>query len=115
MGIENKIITITAGTPQQLSTTDIFVSRISMQMGAGAAGAFGEWITVPVGVTPAAHGGTAGQLSRQLPAATSATVPGVGWEERMDYQDGLGINLREIWVDGQHTGDTVLISFNRRN
>lgn len=108
----NQLITITAGTPIQLSKIPLIASRIFIQMAVGGAGN-GQVITVPVGVTPAAHGGTAGQLTAQL-AAASATAPGGGYSDAAYPHDGGGINLQQMWLDGDTNGDTVIVSYDQR-
>ena len=108
-GRKNFTKTITSGTPIQVSTTPLTVDRYIIQMAIGGTG-YGLICIVPVGTTPAASCGTAGQLSGQL-APASTTAPGGSWSDSVATPGG-SINLQTVWIDGSHSGDVVTISAN---
>jgi hypothetical protein len=110
----NLKITITSGTPIQLSAIHLYASEILIQAAAGGTGLIQVCAGIPVGTTPAANCGTAGQLSAQLAPATS-TAPGGSYSDQVTSKSGTGIDLETIYVDGSHSGDVVLVSFLQQN
>lgn len=111
----NQKLTIVAGTPIQLSAFHFYVTEIFIQGAASASGGIIEICAgIPLGTTPAAHCGTAGQLTAQLAAATS-TAPGGSYSDSVNGKQGSGIDLANIWVDGQHSGDVVTVSYLQQN
>ncbi len=111
----NQILTIASGTPIHLSAFHFYVSRILIQAAESASGGIIQICTgIPIETTPAANCGTAGQLGGQLAAATS-TAPGGSYSDTSDNHQGKGIDLATIWIDGAHTGDTVIVSYVQQN
>ncbi len=115
----NGIITITSGTPIALttvlpasSTAPFNANRIIIQALHGGTGLIQVCI-VPVGTTPAANCSTAGQLGGEICPATS-TAPGCNYTDVAYPDAGAPLEMRQYWVDGSHSGDTVLVSLDRR-
>ncbi len=115
----NLLLTVTAGTPQQISSllnfntklkhgAPCFASRVFIQMVIGGTGVGYVMDGIPEGTTPAYN--TAGDLTAELAAATS-TAPGGSYSDFTNgNNDGPGIDLAALWVDGSHTGDTIIVS-----
>jgi hypothetical protein len=110
----NQLITITSGTPIQLSKFHLYASEILIQMATGGTGLGYVCAGIPLGTTPAASCGTAGQLSAQLSPASS-TAPGGYYADQASAKGGPGIDLATIWIDGSHTGDTVIVTYLQQN
>ncbi len=111
----NITITITAGTPVQISAQPKIANRIFVQMVTGGTGRGYVMDGIPVGVTPDPT--VSGQLTAELAPAT-ATAPGG------TYTDGGpgttaatngGIDLQRFWVGGSNTGDKIIVSYDERN
>lgn len=121
MARQNLKVTITAGTPVNVGLlvdptgAPVFVDRLFIQMAIGGTGVgyVMDLDAYPPGTVPAAAGATAGQLTAQLTPA-SAALPGGTYGDTSSPRDGTGIDLSTLWLDGSHTGDTVIVSFNRR-
>ncbi len=100
-------IVVASGTPVQLATTQTIVREVFIQMAVSASGGVGYVMAgIPNGVTPSSS--TASQLTAQLCAATS-TTPGCAYSD----SNPLGIDVSQIWVDGGHTGDVIICSWDR--
>ncbi len=100
------ILTVTAGTPIQLATQTVMVRRIFIQMQAASSGGLGYvMVGVPVGTTPVANTTPTAQL-----AAASSTSPGGSYSDGSSTAN-YDIDLQKIWIDGAHTGDTILVSY----
>ncbi len=107
---EGQIVTIAAGTPVRISTQAINISRRAIQaVPSSSGGLVYVFLGVRSGVTPAYGTNPAFVL---CPA--TATLEGCGLEDRID-EKLEPIVLNQIWVDGAHTGDKVLVSYNRIN
>lgn len=107
----NKAITVVAGTPIQISTLKVYASRVFIQMKTGGTGngqVMDGQVTQPTG-----HGATAGQLTAEI-AAASASAPGGSYADRAYEKDGTGIDLSQLWVDGDHSGDIMTVSYDQR-
>lgn len=129
----NKTLTITASTPINIVTgltaaggmtlygrlAPVWVRSLFIQMLAGGTG-YGVVMDGIYGVQadgvspriPSALGATSGDLTAQLPPAQSATQPGGTYGDvyALDNQQG-GIDASKIWLDGSHTADTVVVSY----
>lgn len=106
------LITVTAGTPIQVTTKHVVISSLMIQPLVGAnAQLIYVCGGVQTGTTPtAACAATANgsyELAAQLSAATT-TVPGPVYSF---YVPTPGSDLSTYWIDGLHSGDTVLVSF----
>lgn len=110
----NQIITISAGTPVHLSSTHLYVTDVTFQMATAASGGIGYVCVVPFATTPAGACATAGQLAVELQAGT-ATVPGTPFTMTASQKQGPGIDLGTVWVDGSHTADSMIVSYNQQN
>lgn len=110
----NKSITVTAGTPIQVSSTKILAAEVFIQMATGGTGVGYICAGIPSGTTPSASCGGAGQLTAQL-APASATAPGGSYSDSISLTVGAGIDISTIWVDGGHSGDVILVSFLQQN
>lgn len=95
----NRKITLTPGTPIQLSSVTWTCDRIFIQMAAGGTGLGYVMLGVPYGTTPASTNGAV-----QLAPATSTAPGGAFWDS------GPNIDLRKIWVDGTQA-DTMFITY----
>jgi hypothetical protein len=104
----NRSITVVAGTPVQLSTTSITVRAVFIQMAIGGTAAGYVMAGIPSGTTPSKA--TAAHVTAQL-APASATAPGSSYS---DVNEG-GIDLSLIWVDGDNSGDKIIVSYDRKN
>lgn len=100
----NRTITITAGTPIQISTTARLARAIFIQMAIGGSGYGAVMAGITNGRTPSKTAST--DLTAQLAPAT-ATIPGSSYSDA----NPLGIDISTIWVDGSNSGDTVIVSF----
>ena len=103
----NKTLTITAGTPIQLSATQVFAREIFIQMQSGGSG-IGYVMDMngyPAGTTPS-HS-TSGNLTAQLSNATS-TNPGGAYSDNCAARC---IDISKVWIDGSNNGDTVTVSW----
>lgn len=109
-GRKNYLITVTSGTPIQVSSVPVTIDRGLIQMDIAASGGYGSICIVPVGTTPAAQCATMGQLGARLAPGT-ATAPGGSYSDFVAASGG-SINLQTIWIDGSHTGDPVIVSVN---
>ncbi len=116
----NLLLTITAGTPIRLSdsatdgtqkTQPLYVNELIIQMASGGSGLGYVMAGVKPGTTP--NKATAGTVSAQLTAAT-AGAPGGTYSDAADPRGGGGIDLSKIWIDGDHTADTVVVSWDSR-
>jgi hypothetical protein len=118
-----QIYTITAGTPINLATgtaaapvkgQEIYAFDLSIQMQHGGTGRGYVMDGVPIGaaVLPTA---VSPYLSYELAPAT-ATAPGVNpyYKFVPQGQDRPGVNIHEIWIDGSNSGDTIIVSYNRK-
>lgn len=112
-GRVNKVITITSGTPVQVTTNiQVIADRLLIQMLKGGSG-LGYICVVAVNVTPSSKCSGSGQLGAQL-APASSTAPGGSYSDTNPTSQTPGINLSTIWVDGDTTSDQVLVSYNVR-
>lgn len=100
-----RIITVAAGTPVQLATQSTLVRRIFIQMQAGGTGMGYVMDGVTVGTTPVANTNPTVQL-----AAATASAPGGNYSDA-SQTSAYDIDLQKIWIDGSHTGDTILVSY----
>ncbi len=110
----NLKITITSGTPIQLSAFHLYASEILIQNKSGGTGIIQICAGIPLGTTPAAHCGTAGQLTAEL-APASSTAPGGSYSDSVTIKSGTGIDLSGIWLDGGTSGDIATVSFLQQN
>lgn len=123
----NLLITVTAGTPIQVTAglacpnCPLLVDRTLIQMVHGGTGIgyvmdLSQYFisgSLPASVTP--NHATAGQLTAEL-APASATAPGGSYSDSVTGSPGGGaIDLSHIWLDGSHTGDTIIVTYKLRN
>lgn len=128
-----RTLTITASTPINIVTgltaaggmtgfgrlAPVWCRSLNIQALAGGTG----YVTVMDGIygvqadgvsprIPSALGATSGDLTVQLSPAGSATNPGGDYSDSyaLNNQQG-GIDVSRCWVDGSHTGDTVVVSY----
>jgi hypothetical protein len=105
------VITV-GGTMQNVKASDnlqnsVLVTYLFAQMLLASSGQVGYLaLGVPVGSNTPDH-----SKAIQLAAATS-TVPGTPfvWQAQ-DRMSGERISLAEVWADGAHNGDTMLIVY----
>lgn len=113
----NHTYTVTSGTPINMATgtsgapssgdfQPVYASRVFIQMLHGGTGLGYVMDGIPPGTTPAA--GTNGHLTAEL-AAASLTAPGGSYSDA-DPNVAGGIDIRRLWIDGSHSGDTVMVS-----
>lgn len=98
------VITITAGTPIFVAggLTPILADRIVIQMLSGGTGKGLVYDDVPVGMLAAAVA-AGGDVAMELAPATSTSPGG-------SYADTGTVDLRQIAIDGSHTGDVALVN-----
>lgn len=101
----NTTITVAAGTPVQLCATPIPITYIKAQMRNGSTGRGYVMAGILGTRVPAAANPT--DVTQEMEVA-SATSPGVMWEET-DLQAGMIGS--QIWFDGSHTGDTIVVTY----
>lgn len=122
----NKTVTLTPGTPLQLSqifgynntfTSNNFpggapmiINRVFVQMAIGGTGVGYVMDGIPKGTIPS-HS-TASQLTAQIGAASGAN-PGGSYSDRSYEKDGGGIDGSQFWVDGS-AADPMIISVDVR-
>lgn len=110
MAREGRVYTITAGTPVQLNVEPLILERIFIQMLAGASGGMGY---VMLGVRPGTTPVALTNPTVQLAPSPGATAPGGSYSDA-DYNSS-SIDASRIWLDGSHTGDTVLVTFETKS
>lgn len=124
----NAVLTITAGTPQNLAqalglipaaptatTNPILANRIDVQMAAAntALGSYMDLANFIAGTV--ANKATAGHVSQQLAPGT-ASVPGATFTDQpAGVSFGAARDLTKIWIDQSVTGGTVIVSVDLRN
>ncbi len=111
----NQLLSVVAATPINIATgtstapaassPPMYASRLFIQAVHGGTGLVYVMDGIQVGKTPATS--TAGHLTAELAPATS-TAPGGAYS---DADPSGGIDLRKIWIDGGHTADTVIVSY----
>jgi hypothetical protein len=111
-GRKNFLITITSGTPIQVSATAITIDRILVQMAKGGSG-LGYICTTAVGTTPSSKCSGSGQLAAQL-APASSIAPGGSYSDTTPASGTAGMNAQVYWIDGDVNGDVVIVSMNVR-
>ena len=109
-----RTFTIAAGTPINVVTgvataanesDRVYASRIFIQMLHGGSGIGYVMDGISYGRVPV----TANDNPIELQAATS-TDPGGNYTDS-DFAPGGGVEVTKMWIDGGHTGDTVLVSY----
>jgi hypothetical protein len=118
----NTTITIAAGTPVNIAvalglvsavastTNPIIANRYLLQMlhGGTGRGYVMDMSAFTAGTTPTYS--TSGHLSGEM-APASANAPGGSWGDAASgIPSGGPVDLTKLWVDGSHTGDTVVFS-----
>jgi hypothetical protein len=115
----NTTVTLTPGTPLNVAAqftaqpgAPLYADRVFIQMRHGGTG-LGyvlDLSALKAGTTPdKTH---ANQVASELDIA-GATGPGGSWGDTKSPQDGNGIDLNQMWVDGDQA-DPCLISVNLR-
>lgn len=110
---ENHTFTLNPGTPIQISTQQIFVKRIIIQMGIQPSGGaqFGCIMAgIRSGYTPSCSNSS--DLTAQL-APASTTAPGGSYSDPNGAPGGISvpdIDLSSVWIDGGHA-DPVIVSW----
>lgn len=113
----NQLVTIVAGTPVNLATATSTVpditdqrrcAKLFIQAVHGGTGLVYVMAGIKIGRTPAAS--TAGDLTAELAPATAGS-PGGSYSDEDPSPGGSGILLSAIWLDGAHSGDTVIVSY----
>ena len=117
----NKQITVTAGTPVHLVTgltgataplpDPVIVRHLRCQMKTGGTGRGSVMGGIYGGRVPAAT--AVEDLTAELEPAT-ATAPGGKYED-WDQVRPASIDANSFWVDGSHTGDVILASYDLVN
>lgn len=107
---KTKLITVT-GTMQQLVPAENkqnarLASKLVCQMLAAAGGGIG-YVQIGCPIGTAASSSLAFQMAPAI-----ATAPGGTFSETIDHPfSGERIDLSEVYVDGAHNGDTMLVSW----
>lgn len=122
----NKTLTITAGTPVNIYTEtsvgdpsflDLYgkqASRVFMQMKHGGSG-LGYVMSGCANRVPSSANSS--DVSAELQPAT-ATAPGGTWSDPASgsFADTPScVPVNGIWVDGSHTGDQVIVSYDLKD
>lgn len=107
-------ISVTAGTAIRILTTgpDLVVTSIFFQMATGGTGR-GYVLYAPSGVT--CNRGSAGTTTVGELSPASATAPGGSLTVPMNPDPYGGLVANHWCIDGSHTGDGLIVSFNVRN
>ena len=108
-----RTVTVAMGTAVRIVSISTRVSEIRFQMLPASSGGVGYVLYAPVGVT-CALGGAGTALIAELPAA-STTAPSTPVIVPANPDPVGGLDLHGYCVDGAHTGDTILVSWNVRN
>ena len=109
----NSVITINSGVPVQVWTHGSLIADellIQGQIGSSA-GIVYVMAGIAAGRTPATTNAT--DVTAVLCAATS-TSPGCPYSDGKLTQQSTGVDVSTIWIDGAHTADKVIVSFNPR-
>lgn len=105
------LVTVTAGTPIQVSTKHIVISSLMAEPLVGTGNGIIEICNTLPGITPMAHCAHADsgnyELKAQL-AAASTTIPGPAYGFTIPTP---GADLSTYAVDGEHSGDLVLFTY----
>lgn len=117
----NRQITIVAGTPERLVSKDtpvpVYANRLFIQSRAANTGLVYVLGGVPLETVLSAA--DAAQLTAELGASPSATQPGGSFGDPPGNSGGVNMtppdDLREWAIDGTHSGDLVIISYDLRN
>ncbi len=103
----NRTITVTAGTPIQLSTVQhANVRALFIQMAIGGSGYGAVMAGILNGRVPSKTAST--DLTAQL-APSSSTAPGSSYSDSNEK----GVDLYTIWVDGSNSGDLIIVSYDK--
>ncbi len=105
----SKLITIAAGTVQQIVTTPTWINRLRITPLIGAGCAVVYVLSQKSDPLLDAQAKNGGNFIAELAPAT-ATVPG-GVFELDRIPDLPPFNLQEFAIDGAHTGDTVNVAW----
>lgn len=108
-GRYNHVVTVISGTPVQVTTSSVVISRMMIQALHGSSAAIVYVCIVPLGTTPHASCGTDGELSGEIGPSSSA-APGGTWSDGVNVANDQLVDLRTVWIDGGHSNDTVLIT-----
>ncbi len=117
----NVTYTVAAGTPVRvadgatsgtISVQPLIVNRLLIQMKHAGTGLGIVMDGIPVGTT--ADSTKSAHVTAELAPAT-ATAPGGSYSDTRDPASGSGIDLSRMWIDGSHTGDTIIVSYDTRN
>lgn len=114
-GRYNLQITITAGNAIQVwpMTSPYFVNEILIQ-GQPGSGAGLIYVMTGIGNNRTPSHTAASDLTATLCAATS-TLPGCPYSDGTLATSNGAIDLSGIWIDGSHSSDVVVISFDARD
>ena len=117
----NRTYPITAGTPLNVftglataldnPTQPVYASNFRAQMAHGGTGLGYLMGGIMPGRIPAIT--NTGDVTAELPPAT-ATAPGEPYTENDPSLVG-GIDVTRCWVDGGHTGDNMIVSWDQKN
>ncbi len=127
----NRKIVVVSGTPVHILsgyTTGLAValgypqpvygSRIQIQMAHGSTG-YGIFFDGIYGVdnvgnprVPAAA--NVGDVTSEVPAPVVAGQPGQPYIDYAPSYSGSGMDLRCMWIDGSHSGDVIIVTFDQQ-
>ena len=116
----NVTLTINAGTPQNAVTAGsaapaqgqpVYAKRYVVQVQPAAGGGLVYVMDGIRGGRVPAHT-VSSDLSGTLTAGTAA-LPGGSFSDADPDPQGAGIDMTQVWVDGAHTGDTVVVSWDQ--
>ena len=121
---QNATYTVTAGSPINLATgttrapakgEEVWAWQVSIQMQHGGSGLGYVMDGIPIGRATAPAASNSADLSLELASAT-ANAPGGSMNKTMPQgQDRAEIAIHEIWIDGSHTGDGMIVSYDKRH
>lgn len=114
-------ITIVAGTPVRLVSADtpnpVYVNRLFIQSRAGNTGL--GYVLGGVPLTTVLNAADAAQLVAEIGASPSAAQPGGSFGDPPGSTGGWNStppdDLREWGLDGSHSGDVFIVTYDLRN
>jgi hypothetical protein len=106
-----RIVTVAAGTAVRLVGLRTLASQLKIQMQTGGTGrGYVLWAAPDV---TCSNGGAGTTLVAELSPATS-TAPGGSITLPENQDPAGGVDVRNFCVDGSHTADTIVVSWNVR-
>jgi hypothetical protein len=114
----NQTFTIAAGTPINVasgttttaSNAPVYAARVFIQMLSGCSSCGQGYVMDGINYPRVPSHSNSTDLTATLAPATS-TAPGGSYSDNSLGNNGQLIDVNRLWIDGSHTGDTVVVSY----